>query len=195
MKSKCIKGFPFAFAWCFTASLGIAQTTNIIPPNIFLTDDGKVFWYKPGQRFVAVSAIEAAKKLPESRPVDQDPEGNWGAATNGFQLSLRLEKRKFTVGNPIVVTTLVRNISTNTQSYLGPVMIHVLKGGKTVQRISPIMEITVSPEVSLFPQTQRKNEETLDQIFKLSEPGEYVLQAECRQPKVTSKPIIIVIGP
>jgi hypothetical protein len=146
---------------------------------------------------VAISAIEAAQKSPESRPADQDPEGNWGPATNSFQLSLHLEKRKFAVGDPIVVTMLIRNIATNAQSYRSPLRVNVLKGGKLVQRKtnSQIKEVTVSPEISLFTQTQRKNDATLGETFKLDEPGEYVLQAECSKPEVASKPVTIVIGP
>src|SRR3954471_23859078 len=92
-----------------TVQLGKAQTTNTIPPNLYLTDDGKVFSFKSGQRMIRVRSIEEAKRLKESQSAEQDPDGHWGEITNGLQLSLRFEKGEYQVGEPLTAVVLLRN--------------------------------------------------------------------------------------
>lgn len=88
--------------------------TNAIPSGVFVTDDGKLFWSNSsGQRLMPTNKINAAQKSPESRPADEDPEGSWGRVQNGFQLSIRTDKRSYAVGEPIKATILLRNV-TNT---------------------------------------------------------------------------------
>lgn len=172
-----------------------AQTTNSIPKNIFLTDDGKVFWYKSGQRLIDVRKIEAAQNSSESRPASEDPEGHWGQATNGFQLSLRFERRTFTNGETIVATVLMRNITDRPQTYFRPIQIVAIKDGNVLKRKDNMepKQITVSPETTLFPQTQHKYKENLSQIFDLAENGEYIFQAVSNQPNVTSQKVSVLI--
>ena len=49
--------------------------------------------------------------LAESQPSAEDPIGNWGEATIGVQMSIRLEKETFTNGEPINADILLRNVS------------------------------------------------------------------------------------
>jgi hypothetical protein len=52
-----------------------------------------------------------AKKSPECRPVEQDPDGNWGLAVKGARVSLRLSKSRFLLGEPVEATCVIRNVS------------------------------------------------------------------------------------
>ena len=174
-------------------------STNSIPPNLFLTDNGSLFWYKhsTGERVVHIKDIETATNSPESRPADQDPEGHWGRATNGFQISLRFEKELFTNSESIVAITLMRNITSQPQNYFRPIQIVATKDGKPLERKDKkeidVIEITMPPETTVFPQTQQKNYVRLDQIYDLTQSGEYAFQAVCRHPAVTSHKVSVVI--
>ncbi len=174
-------------------------STNSIPTNLFLTDNGSLFWYKnsTGERVVHIKDIETATNSPESRPADQDPEGHWGQATNGFQISLRFEKGLFTNGESIVAITLMRNITSQPQNYFRPIQIVAIKDGKRLERKDKkeidVIEITMPPETTVFPQTQQKNHVRLDQIYDLTQSGEYVFQAVCHHPEVTSQKVSVVI--
>jgi hypothetical protein len=184
-------------ALAFAMPRGNAQTTNAIPPNLYLTDDGKVFWYKRDQRLVSIKKIEEAKQSPESRPAGQDPEGHWGIATNGFQLGLRFEKEHFTNGEPVVAVMLMRNISDKPQNYFRLIQVSVVRDGKELKRKSkgdfnPI-EIHAPLQTTLFPQAQNRYQENLSQIYDLNQTGEYVFQAVCRHPEVTSQKVGIVV--
>ena len=171
------------------------QVTNSIPTNLFLTDDNQVFWYKPGQRFVAVSKIEEARHSPESRPAAQDPEGNWGEATNGFQMSIRFANTNYSVGEPVTAVVLIRNIAQKSETYIRPVRIIAAKNGSVLKRKNDKgpFEITMPPQTSLFPQTQHRYGIEINNDYNLSESGEYTFQAECEQPEVTSKMVTVLI--
>jgi hypothetical protein len=175
-----------------------AQTTNVIPPNLFLTDNGFLFWFgHTRERLVDINKIKEAKASKESRPADQDVEGHWGQATNGFQLSLRFEKGIFSNGEPVVAVTLMRNITNQPQNYFRPVYIVATKDGKPLKRKDNkdinVIEITISPKTTLFPQTQKREIERLDQIYDLAQSGEYLFRAECRYPEVASKQVSVLI--
>ena len=149
---------------------------------------------------VHIKDIETATNSPESQPADKDPEGHWGQATNGFQLSLRFEKETFTNGEPIMAITLMRNITSQPQNYFQPVSIVATKDGKPLERKGnknkdeiDMKRITLFPETTVFPQTQQKNHVRLDQIYDLTQSGEYVFQAVCRHPEVASQKVSILI--
>jgi len=61
--------------------------------------------------------IENAKHAKESRPAEQDPEGNWGPVAEGFQFSLRFEKDAYTNGEPISACVILRNVSDRVLKY------------------------------------------------------------------------------
>lgn len=164
------------------------SVTNLIPANLFLTDDDKLFWYNSSkQRFIHVKDIATAEQSPDSRPAENDPEGNWGAPTGGLQLSLRLDKQIFTNGEQIVAAMLLRNV-TNVPVKFN--RIHVF------QRPSPInllvfsqqeqlplkgdggeINVISSTEVTLYPQTQRKFSAKVNDFYDLSRGGKFLIQA------------------
>jgi hypothetical protein len=61
--------------------------------------------------------IEHAKQAKDSRPAKDDPDGNWGPIAEGFQLSIRLQKNRFSNGEPIVAAILLRNVSDKALTY------------------------------------------------------------------------------
>jgi hypothetical protein len=174
----------------------VVQMTNAIPTNIFLTDENGLFWYRHHERLVEVNRIKDAANLPESRPAEQDPEGHWGEATNGLQISLRFEKQIFTNGEPVNAVMFVRNVTNQPVAYLQLTQILATKNGKPLnQKNANDGEIFISTPMSaiIFPQTQKKNQKRLDQLFDLTENGEYIFQAVCSHPKVGSDKVSIVI--
>jgi len=49
--------------------------------------------------------------IPETLPVEQDPDGNWGQPVNDFQLSLRFRHARFPKGGPVPALMILRNLS------------------------------------------------------------------------------------
>lgn len=188
------------FVAIHVTQVGQCQTTNAIPNNIFLTDNERLFWYKPsGEKVVKLDAIKDAQKSVESLPASDDPEGNWGTPTNGFQLGLRLGKIIYTNGEPIIARTLMRNVTGQTQTFFPPVRIVVRKHGNEIEmkedKTNPlhVREISTPPIIRVFPQTQRLSSQDLCQIYDLTQSGEYVIQAICTRPNVSSQIQVITI--
>lgn len=195
-KSKKWPAIVLIFLICGVALDTYSQTTNLIPSNLFLTDNGRIFRYRPsGERVVNIKTIQEAQKSIESRPADQDPEDHWGQSTNGFQLALRFEKAVFTNGESVVATTLMRNVTKQPQTYFKPIKFLVMKDAKTLKRKDDngMIEINLLPMTTLFPQTQNRDRESLDQMYDLSQAGSYVVQAVSDRPIVTSQMVSIVI--
>lgn len=175
--------------------------TNAIPPNLFLTDDGKIFRYKLSEgkdtRVVLVSKIAEAEKSPESRPADQDPEGHWGVAKNGFQLSLRLRQSTYTNGESMPVVIFMRNVTNQTVKLYSFPTVEVSKDNKALEKkarpkaINGFVDSTVSvgPGITQYPQTQHKYFQYLEKIYDLNEPGDYVVKAKCQHPEVSSQEV------
>jgi hypothetical protein len=61
--------------------------------------------------------IEHAKHANESRPANDDPDGKWGQIKDGFQLSVRMAKRAFTNGEPVIAIIILRNVSNSPLTY------------------------------------------------------------------------------
>jgi hypothetical protein len=55
---------------------------------------------------------------PETLQADLDTNGNWGAITNGFQLSLRFRKNHYVIGETIPAVGILRNVQGHSQSLL-----------------------------------------------------------------------------
>jgi hypothetical protein len=190
-----------AFGAVFIAA---AQTTNSITENIFLTDDGHVFWYKAGVRLVDTEKIRTAQKLPESHPAAADPGGHWGAATNGFQLSMRFDKRLFTNGEPIVATLLLRNITNVPVKFMrlsmlhqpSPINIWAFRDKQQLQGKgdNSKLEVVSGTQITIYPQTQRKYTVKLNDYYDLTGVGEFVFQASYgEQCEITSQSVPIQI--
>ena len=173
----------------------LAQATNVIPDNVYPTDDGLLFAYKrTGERLVRVTRLEQAAGSSECRPADQDPRGHWGTATNGFQLSLRLDQTKYTNGEPVAAVWLVRNVS-NAQAPYGGIQIQAMKDGKLLERRKGrVFILGPPPGGSIFPHTQHKDQKRLDKIYDLRASGDYVFRAVCAQPQFESQEVKIQIG-
>lgn len=181
--------------FCLTQAI-LSQTTNCIPPYVFLTDNGFLFSYKPsGERVVNLRKIEEGKRLRECRPAEEDPDGHWGQATNGFQLSLRFGKMTFTNGEPIVATMLIRNVAQKPLNYLRPAYIIASKDGTVLKgkNETGLIEITALPMATLFPQTQCRYLENLNKNYDLSKNGNYTFQAKCPNSAIISQPVVITI--
>lgn len=185
----------------FVLGYGIMQcfsvpTTNSIPSNLFLTDNGFLFWYGPsGEKVVHIKDIWDAEKNPESRPAAQFPEGNWGKPSNGFQLSLRFENKVYTNGEPMMATTLMRNVTNTQLTYYFPIQIMAMKDSTILKRKGDlgIHQITTPPTKVVFPQTQIKFRENVINDYDLDGSGTYVFQAVCHHPEVSSKEVTILI--
>ena len=176
-------------------SISVAQMTNVIPTNVFLTDENSLFWYRHHERLVEVKRIKDSEALPESRPAKQDPEGHWGEMTNGIQMSLRFEKQTFTNGEPIDGVVLIRNVTNQPVVCFQPARILATKDGKPLKRKDDtgVIIISMPQEITVFPQTQKKSHERLDQIYDLTQGVEYVFKAVCRHPEVASQKVKILI--
>lgn len=172
------------------------QVTNSIPTNIFLTDNGFLLKFKKsGEMVVDVQSIKDAEKSPESRPAIKDPQGNWGEATNGFQMSIRLAKTNYSAGEPVTAIVLIRNVAQKSETYFRPVGIVAMRNGNVLKRKNGTgpFEITVPPQTSLFPQTQHRYQIEINKDYDLGESGNYTFQAECKQPGVASKKVTVLI--
>ena len=49
---------------------------------------------------------------------DEDPDGNWGLVTDGFQLSIRFSKSTYTNGEPIEALVIFRNVSDRSREFV-----------------------------------------------------------------------------
>src|ERR1035437_5486511 len=94
----------------FSVSLAVRAQTN----QFYVTDERP----KEYGSFVSTAEqIEQARKAKYSRPANDDPEGNWGAVSEGFQLSIRFPKESFTNGEAIVASILLRNVTNTPLTY------------------------------------------------------------------------------
>ena len=127
---------------------------------------------------------------------DDDPNGHWGFASDGIQLSIRFEKAIFFQDAAIVASILIRNVSTN----VVPDYVRVSEGmeflatderGQTlirrdIFRPAPseqdgwLTHVTKSFSLDLRPGTQRKFKMILSDIFDLTAPGKYFVTAKRR---------------
>jgi hypothetical protein len=143
---------------------------------------------------------EVRRKLAEeSRPAGLDLEGNWGLPVEGVQLSMRLERTVYEVGEPIGVTFLIRNVSDQrvvfSQTYpendfkliatqgrsLAPPTPRAAEPqpGSVVGRILPH-----SRQRELQPWQQIKYVMRLTDVYELNAVGEYVIYAKRLIPKL-----------
>jgi len=178
--------------WPVIAAVGLAAPseialTNCIPPDLFLTDDNRLFAYKGHERLILVKRIEDAQKARESRPADQDPEGHWGRPGHGCQLSLRAEKEEFTNGEPVFVTMLLRNVSDKPITYArqvvmgqpSPIWVSVCKDERKLRlKTDDRIAVTSTVNVTLQPQTQHRYALQLNKFYDLTTNGIYFVQAE-----------------
>jgi hypothetical protein len=152
-----------------------AQDTN----TIFLTVDSKAYFGEGAISNAYVGQAEAATGLPESRPSELDPEGHWGGAVGGFQMSIRFSTNRFEVGVPIVATVLIRNAGTNAIILMAPhsSSIEFLATdiyGKSLLAMGT-SKVTVSGPTSLRIPGHRQIRYSFDlgKMFNFTKPGSY----------------------
>jgi hypothetical protein len=125
----------------------------------------------------------------EALPAEQDPEGNWGAVTNGLQMSVRLYQRQFTNGQPVRVTILWRNVGSTPNWFTSATWenytfdLSLFRDGMEIKPVMPRLNQEASHDGSVGgglvePHTQWRFGLRLDKIFDLSKPGAYQLRAE-----------------
>jgi hypothetical protein len=137
--------------------------------------------------------IEAAKRAKDSRPAEDDPEGNWGTVSEGFQLSIRLEKNSFTNGEPISAYMILRNVSDKALRFPvsygnDPETKLTLKKGETALLThDEALSIPRTDSFSLQPMPagiQCKYTLDLSTIFDLKTNGTYSIQATKKIPNM-----------
>jgi len=186
-------------ALVFSASLaGVFVHTN----QFYITDESKPH-HEDRIPVFSTEQIEKAKHAKESRPAEDDPEGHWGTASEGFRLSIRFEKATFTNGEPIFASILLRNVSDRPLTYwvstLGretEVLVakdqwplprkDSLKPGATFAERLSHLNIGSSWDCTTPVGTQRKFTIELNKVFDLTTNGEYVAQARRCVPKLGS---------
>jgi hypothetical protein len=139
--------------------------------------------------------VESAKLAPESRPAVDDPEGNWGFVSHGFQLSLRFAKQEFTNGEPVVANIILRNVTEQELWYsasFGPELDYpagsLLATGPDYRlakrRVQDTPPISFSARhFRLLPGTQRKYQCPAQERFDLAQTGIYAFTAKAMVPR------------
>jgi len=169
-----------------TSAIGLFLACQIFAKagetNVFYINDGG------HEEFSYSKNIQMAKTAQESLPAKDFPEGNWGAVQDGFQLSMRFEKKIFTNGEPIVVTLLLRNVTNSdvrlSYSHLpvgysdGPIGFQIISAAGTgmTQHKYELDGVINGALPTLFPGTQAKFSERLDKRFDLTN-GIYSVRA------------------
>jgi hypothetical protein len=141
--------------------------------------------------------IEAARSAPECRPADNDSDGHWGMPWEGIQLSIRLQKKVFTNGEPIMASITLRNVSDRVRYFwiskprpeIDTKMV-LLRGqerlsirndaqpGLSFQQRLKTVWVGKFYQEQLMPGTQRQFLRNLSEMFDLTVLGSYSAHAE-----------------
>jgi hypothetical protein len=174
----------------------LGQMTN----DVFLTvEDFKYSGHGLKQAQIGTNRLAEALRSCESKPEDKDPAGHWGDLTEGFRLSLRLDKAAYTEGEPIVATILARNVSEHELEY--PVIQGVDwdfrflvsdEQNQSVQenRQSEPSGTTGTKSLVVYPRTQRRFVIRLEGRLPLTKPGVYAILAKTKVPKLHKQGLV-----
>ena len=153
----------------------------------------------PWRFFVTITPeeIDTARFAPDCRPADNDSDGHWGTRWEGVQLSIRLPKRVFTNGEPIVAYVTLRNVGDTVRYFWvstpqpeRDTKIFLLKGqeplppangpkpGQSFQQRLKYVWNGSSHQEPLIPGTQRQFLRSLSDMFELEASGSYSAHAE-----------------
>ena len=127
--------------------------------------------------------ISDRSETNELLPASQFMKGNWGAASNDIQVSLRFDKEVYTNNEAINAAILVRNVGVKTANYVsvivggrdGPVRFFVTTGdGRNAEPVEwgPVEAMSASIPVN----SQRKFTEWFNKDYHLTN-GMYFVQA------------------
>jgi hypothetical protein len=167
----------------------VCFTTNANELNTSSTNKvGQQYWPTKVDGALWADKIETGKIPRECLPAKDFPEGNWGEATNGCQVSLRFNKQIYTNGEPIEGTILMRNLSDQGI----PILVHPsgkwndLVGFVVTNRFGKLYINQSTPRYfqssggySLAPQIQQKHLKFLNGDYSLTN-GTYSVHAEIR---------------
>jgi hypothetical protein len=166
--------------------------------TFYITDERK--WHPEDRISFKPEQIEEAKHAKDSRPSEEDSEGNWGPVSEGFQLSIRLHADSFTNGQPVKACVIVRNVTDKALSYLASPYVDtsdidfvVMRGTDRIRRNDEPRDGTFLERVRglrvgsrgllLSPaRTQRKFFIDLTKNFNLTTNGEYQVHATREMP-------------
>jgi hypothetical protein len=171
----------------FVVTLAWAADTN----EIFLPLDLAIHSSKASAASSYEQQVHAAMPLPESRPAALDPGGHWGNVVSGLQMSVRLDKKESPVGQPVTVTVIVRNVTTNAIKLFSPTRASiglVVKDSNDVEIPTPQREVSVfgPMEVLLPGHRQIRYQFPLGGYARLTSPGTYTIQAKRRAPETAA---------
>ena len=191
--------------------LEAAEARDTSALEVFVTDDGMISTDSTGKAVLKDWQLEAARKAKESRAAHLDPEGNWGEPSAGMQMSIRLEKPTYKVGEGIVAVIIMRNLDQKPREYrvlwpleLGfglslfvsgrptplPTMAEARATDEGMRRMA--RSVYKGHTFGLSPGTQKKFEVSLSAIYDLTLPGSYLVTAsrEINDPKTGGKSLI-----
>jgi hypothetical protein len=133
--------------------------------------------------------IEQAGVAKDSRPAEEDPEGNWGQPAGGMQLSVRFDKDSYDVGKPIVATVIFRNVTNEEISAplnilrFDTEMVVTDEKGRQLETKKPegltdfekrLCRTVQDPKFrTIMPRAQEKYQVKLNDSFDLVAPGTY----------------------
>jgi len=182
-------------AACIIFLLISNSACTTVAPNYgcFPTDDGELIYFdaKRGKEILRHEKVEASRFRPECQPPDRDYNGHWGIPVDGLQVSIRLERVCFAVGEPIPIALFIRNVSKKVQSYdhLVPDKNLIIELRKNGEIISPRKEsnkrsfegkvtrlVQQSHRQYIIAHTQRKFTYQLLDQYDLSSPGHYAVR-------------------
>ena len=151
------------------------------------------------QFFVTITPeeIQAARSAPECRPADNDSDGHWGTPWKGIQLSIRLPKKVFSIGEPVVACITLRNVGDTVRYFWvstpqpeRDTEVVILRGmerlpradapkpGQSFQQRLRYIWSGSHHQEHLMPGTQRQFLRNLGEMFDLTAAGSYSAHAE-----------------
>jgi hypothetical protein len=210
-----LSAFLVVFAGALTAAAGAPflyewnTGTNVVPNDAFFTigSNTKVSArVGPTGEQIRVYQIGNDFIEPELLPAD-----HWGEPSYGYRLSVRVDEQTIPLGNPVVVTAVLRNTSSNNfrfsaqtkeRDYRFVVIDHrqqevpLTEYGKELYN----RESRWAHTSFLIPRSQCKFDIQINKIFDLRELGEYVIYAKRTIPVEDEKtpdaffPSVVVSG-
>lgn len=139
----------------------------------------------------AWGAHQTITTVEEQLPSAMDNEGNWSQALLGFQLGFRPDAKAFTLGQPVLASVTLRNLSRKEIDYVR--RIHTGEHSELCQfdirdsfgRQQVQINTNGGPYYpdqkwwsgTIKPKTQHRYRVRLDEIFDLSKPGLYTVTA------------------
>jgi hypothetical protein len=182
--------------------LSPAHGSAVDQPPLERSTNGFPTRYYPDERLITRDSEQAygrnrflaGESIDEELPSAQDPDGNWGAAVDDLQLSIRFRHHEYIAGKPVVALIILRNLSPEPRaSYLQfnarNNFEYLLHHGTNVYKWSkperdPTAEL--SRERPEFPAIIGGHAQTMvlvpiDEFLSLSKPGSYSLAVTRRE--------------